>query len=360
MEPIDPGGDAGTTIIFRQAEERMTGATPMDWSGAFLDARRTSLVIFDGPGLEGQRGFDLDRIAGSLGFRVLEDATIAAAPARLSRLVDIDAVLVRCSGSEPGLEGLLARLDMIAQTHGTRLIVIVGLDGLDTVVSAISCTDAAILCQPAFSDIVIALMAAQTGPEVRHQLRDSGGAGGDTEIDNLSNQLAQLNRTIEALVRDRFPERQTPPPQARQDGVHLRSPGRDYAPLAGGDDAEDQPLTSHRIRSLLRARRMREQIVAADLFADPAWDIMLDLMAARLERAQVSVSSLCIAAAVPPTTAQRWIHQLTDRGLLERQDDPNDGRRIFIALSDEGAAAVKRWFRDSRPHLLSALGLAGG
>src|SRR3546814_5360350 len=58
------------------------------------------------------------------------------------------------------------------------------------------------------------------------------------------------------------------------------------------------------------------------------------LMAAHLSGQRVSVSSLCIAAAVPATTALRWIRALTDHGLFLRQADPSDGRRVFIALSD--------------------------
>jgi DNA-binding MarR family transcriptional regulator len=145
---------------------------------------------------------------------------------------------------------------------------------------------------------------------------------------------------------------------AESDGGVFRSPARGYSPPPGDETAEDVPIGSHNVRAMLRARRLREHIVAADLFADPAWDIMLDLMAARLEQTRVSVSSLCIAAAVPPTTALRWIRQLTERGLLQRQADPSDGRRIFIALSDEGAAVVQRWFRESRGHLMAALGIS--
>src|SRR3546814_9724336 len=92
---------------------------------------------------------------------------------------------------------------------------------------------------------------------------------------------------------------------------------------------------------MLRQRRMREQYFPADLFADPAWDMLLDLYAARLERQPVSVSSLCIAAAVPATTALRWIKTMTDAGLFLREADPNDGRRIFIALA-EGAFDAMR------------------
>jgi hypothetical protein len=91
------------------------------------------------------------------------------------------------------------------------------------------------------------------------------------------------------------------------------------------------------IRAVIRARRLRDQYLGPDLFADPAWDMMLDLTAARLEGRAVAVSSLCIAAAVPATTALRWIKQLTDTGFFRRVADPDDGRRIFIELTDETA-----------------------
>src|SRR3546814_5166237 len=66
------------------------------------------------------------------------------------------------------------------------------------------------------------------------------------------------------------------------------------------------------VREKIRERRWREQFLAADLFADPAWDMLLDLYAACYERRQVSVSTLCIAAAVPAPTARRRLKNLTD------------------------------------------------
>lgn len=95
---------------------------------------------------------------------------------------------------------------------------------------------------------------------------------------------------------------------------------------------------------MLRQRRMREQFFPADMFADPAWDMLLDLYAARLERQPVSVSSLCIAAAVPATTALRWIKTMTDAGLFLREADPHDGRRIFIALADKSFDGMESYF----------------
>lgn len=97
------------------------------------------------------------------------------------------------------------------------------------------------------------------------------------------------------------------------------------------------------VRQIVRARRLRDRHFGVGLFEDPAWDMMLDLYAAHLERAQVSVSSLCIAAAVAPTTALRWIARLTAAGLFERRPDPFDRRRAFMSLSDKGLAAMQRY-----------------
>lgn len=113
-----------------------------------------------------------------------------------------------------------------------------------------------------------------------------------------------------------------------------------------GDEAADDPgIEAAFIRAIIRARRLRDQYFRADLFADPAWDMLLDLMAARLEKNRVAVSSLCIAAAVPATTALRWIKALTDRGIFVRQADPQDGRRVYIELSDDSARALGAYLR---------------
>jgi len=105
------------------------------------------------------------------------------------------------------------------------------------------------------------------------------------------------------------------------------------------------------IRKLIRARRLRTRFFQPDLFADPAWDMLLDLMAARLEGKQVAVSSLCIAAAVPPTTALRWIGVLVEEGLVVRVPDPVDGRRVHVALAEPAAQALGAWLHEARRSL---------
>lgn len=93
-------------------------------------------------------------------------------------------------------------------------------------------------------------------------------------------------------------------------------------------------------RRVLRARRLRERLLRADLFADPAWDMLLDLFVAEADGREVCVSSLCIAAAVPATTALRWIDTLESRGLIARRPDPYDKRRIMIDLRSEARQMI--------------------
>lgn len=100
------------------------------------------------------------------------------------------------------------------------------------------------------------------------------------------------------------------------------------------------------VRDLIQHRRKRERFFAADLFADPAWDMLLDLYAAHYEARCVAVSSLCIAAAVPATTALRWIRTMEERGHFVRAPDPHDGRRIYIGLSEAARRALDAYFDD--------------
>ena len=83
-----------------------------------------------------------------------------------------------------------------------------------------------------------------------------------------------------------------------------------------------------------------------DMFADPAWDMLLDLLQAEIAQLRVPVSSLCIAAAVPATTALRWLKTMTQQGIFVRRADPHDGRRVFVELAPQASQAMRRYFAD--------------
>ena len=109
-------------------------------------------------------------------------------------------------------------------------------------------------------------------------------------------------------------------------------------------DGEAQ-VSAAMVRRLIRLRRDRERHFPADLFGHPAWDMLLDLVAARMEGVDVAVSSLCVAAAVPTTTALRWVRSLSEAGVFVRRTDPGDARRAFITLSDAAHDAMIGWLR---------------
>lgn len=110
-----------------------------------------------------------------------------------------------------------------------------------------------------------------------------------------------------------------------------------------GNEAETGP-TSQQVRSILRARICRQEFLKAGLFAEPAWDILLELFARDLEHRRASVSELYRASGVPETTAHRWIDNLEKEGLTMRRDDQFDGRRVWVSLSPKGRDAMQRYF----------------
>ena len=104
-------------------------------------------------------------------------------------------------------------------------------------------------------------------------------------------------------------------------------------------------------KALVRARRLRESHFDADLFADPAWDMLLDLFMERGAGRRVAITSACIASHVPPTTALRWISLLENRGLVSREEDASDRRRAFVGLTRKGERAVARYLVAAGRHL---------
>ena len=99
-----------------------------------------------------------------------------------------------------------------------------------------------------------------------------------------------------------------------------------------------------RVNAFIQTRRLREQFFPRELFADPAWDLLLCLFQAELRQQRIYVSDACLAAAVPASTALRWLTSLVDQGLFVRRSDPLDKRRAFIELSPEASSSIRRFF----------------
>jgi DNA-binding MarR family transcriptional regulator len=165
----------------------------------------------------------------------------------------------------------------------------------------------------------------------------------DVSLETDGTRLGQLNtevaRIAEALARLT---------RAEIEGDAIAAPiVGDRANRYGAPRFPAEPSATD-VRRAFRARRLRDQFFGATLFEDPGWDMLLDLYAAELERARVSVSSLCIAAAVAPSTALRWIARMTDTGLFERRADLLDRRRAFMVLSDRASEAMRGYIVATR------------
>ncbi|MCB2063474.1 MAG: winged helix DNA-binding protein [Novosphingobium sp.] len=102
-------------------------------------------------------------------------------------------------------------------------------------------------------------------------------------------------------------------------------------------------------RASYRARRIRDTVFKEeDLFGEPAWDMLLDLACAETSGERLSVSSACIGSCAPPTTGLRWLAVLEKRGLVEREEDQFDKRRVYVRLSPKGISKLKEYFRATR------------
>lgn len=125
--------------------------------------------------------------------------------------------------------------------------------------------------------------------------------------------------------------------------------------LALGPDAQSRlsitgpDVDEARIRRLLKARRLRESRLGINFFADPAWDIVLEVFAATLGGQRISVSGVCQAGSVPDTTALRWVKKLEQEGWFVRRADPTDARRFWIELSAEAFVKLQSFFEGIWP-----------
>ena len=106
----------------------------------------------------------------------------------------------------------------------------------------------------------------------------------------------------------------------------------------------DSTVLAARAKRLYQERRVREQFfLSEDIFGEPAWDILLDLMITHCLGKQISITSACIASSVPPTTALRWITALEECGFISRTSDENDRRRAFVKLTRNAIAMMSQY-----------------
>lgn len=264
-------------------------------------------------------------------------AAINASAARLTATVDLaratdalddgaDVVLVDAAGADPDLLAMALAVVAVAPIPA---IINFAPEQLDQVAAMMLGHPAQLLCAPTTAELAAAIAIAPAGRN-GGRLREDDPRSEAARRRHLHDEVARIADLLARIGREPQPS-----------GLADRS-------LAFAGERDDSAIAPAEIRRAIRARRLRDQFFGGGLFEDPAWDMLLDLFAADLERARVSVSSLCIAAAVAPTTALRWIGRMSDAGLLEREPDPGDRRRAFMMLSPAARAGMVGYWQALR------------
>ena len=285
---------------------------------------RTAMIV----GGTAQRIADLNRLLSVTGCTALamDDAKRA------------DFLLVDFSSETDIPTDFLLRISQYLQTHRSTALVWTKMEGLEDAYAALPQGQCHFLVDA--DDIeAMPILAGAFGRGDMDRLHDRNRDVSFESLHRISDELAEFARTLARMA-----------DSERKDGVSDKPISFRQAPLGGfqefpsTDPERSDAIDAQTLREIIKLRRMRDRFFPPDLFADPAWDILLDLKAAGQEGQHVSVSSLCIAAAVPPTTALRWITAMTESGMLVRRQDPADARRVFIALSDETSAKLDDYF----------------
>jgi DNA-binding MarR family transcriptional regulator len=246
-------------------------------------------------------------------------------------------IVVEAAGVDPALlsEHLPPIVDQAVALQ-VGLVVALGIDEIDVVAAVTLGGGTRLLVDPTVGDCVAAIVVAAEAARIPAGVFDVHRETDGARLERLNTEVARIAEALARLTRAEIEGDAAAAPIVGDRTNRYGAPLSQAEPTAGD------------VRSAIRARRLRDQFFGATLFEDPGWDMLLDLYAAQLERTRVSVSSLCIAAAVAPTTALRWIARMTDTGLFERRPDLLDRRRAFMVLSDRASEAMRGYIVATR------------
>jgi DNA-binding MarR family transcriptional regulator/uncharacterized membrane protein len=222
------------------------------------------------------------------------------------------------------MDELLSVIDRDVRDGRYAAVISTNVDALDVVAARIEASDVEIVVNGDDGERAAALALAIASQAISSTFSEAASDRSAERLRQLSDEVSRIAATLARLSAvpsaPRAPESLTPP--------------------------DVPPLSADPIRNVIRARRLRARYFAEDLFADPAWDMLLDLLQAEIAQLRVPVSSLCIAAAVPATTALRWLKTMVAKGVFMRRADPHDGRRVFVELAPEASQALRRYFAE--------------
>lgn len=267
-----------------------------------------------------------ERSAIAAGFRVGARMPIALARERIAEQISAAALWVELDSDGGGpMDELLAQVSRDVGDGRYAAVVSATHDLLDPLAASLDTSGVELIIDADYAERAAALAIATASRGIPLHVSDVASDNNAERLRQLSEEVSRIASTLARLS--------TGPGAAP----------RALEPLPAGD----VPLLSaETVRAVIRARRLRARYFREELFADPAWDMLLDLLQAEIAQLRVPVSSLCIAAAVPATTALRWLKTMVSQGIFVRRADPNDGRRVFVELAPEASQALRRYFAD--------------
>jgi len=221
-----------------------------------------------------------------------------------------------------GIEFLGAVRREFADRPWLQLLLVTGQASLETAVAAMRLDASDYLFKPIEPKslreaVQHALTRAESIRKVRSAAVDSAG----------SRELLQIADTAKALAEDM---RRT---------IELDTGRRDGVPAAVGGRTEDSSLRT--LKLLQKLQEARTSIFGEAVMPEPAWEMLAELMRARLAGQHLSVTSLALSSKSPMTTALRRIEDLIQGGLAARMPDPADRRRTYVELTPEGMARMQ-------------------
>ncbi len=240
-----------------------------------------------------------------------------------------DFLLIDLCSETDRLSDTVSRITHYLQTYRSTALIWSKMESLEVIYAAFPQGQCHFLVNA--DDVeAMPILAGAFGRDGMDRLHDRDQEVEFKSLHRISDELAEFARTLARMADPELKDR------IKDKSITFRAaPFGGFQGFPGESSVANDVAAKLSLREIIKLRRLRDRFFPPDLFADPAWDILLDLKAAAQEGQRVSVSSLCIAAAVPPTTALRWISAMTDSGMLLRRQDPADARRVFIELSPE-------------------------
>jgi len=267
-----------------------------------------------------------ERTIHSFGLQVGARLTIAEAPDRIQQQARIGAIWVELDHDRGApLDALLERVSTDVDRGIYAAVISATSSLIDPLFARLRNDDVQVIIDASDLARASALAIATAQRETPLRVSDVGNDRSSERLRHLSDEVSRIATTLARLSAN----------------SPAFGPGLE-APLGG--DVPD--ISAEAVRSVIRARRLRDRYFPAELFADPAWDMLLDLLQAEIAQLRVPVSNLCLAAAVPATTALRWLKSMVAEGLFVRRADPLDGRRVLVELAPEASRSLRLYFAE--------------